>query len=360
MTVSPTAIFDTPAIVPLPEDATLLGSVHSQQVALAVRPFACEQRWRSWWNLWSTVALLGGLLFLLCRDIPWLIRLPFSVMAGLMIVRFFVLYHDHQHGAILKGSKLADFIMLAFGLATLNPPSVWKRSHDHHHGNNCKGFGANIGSYPLVTVEAYESASFWQRFRYAAARHPLTILLAYVTMFFFGMCVAPLVANPKRHFDAALSIACHAGLLLWLATGSLENMLLAGVIPCAISSAAGAYLFFAQHNFPGAKLRTGREWDYIFAALNSSSYIRMSRLMCWFTGNIGYHHVHHLNSKIPFYRLPEAMAAIKELQAPVTTSLHPRDVRACLRLKLWDPISERHVPWQRELAPPRDRSRAAA
>ena len=79
-------------------------------------------------------------------------------MAGLMIVRFFVLYHDHQHGAILKGSKLADFVMLAFGLATLNPPSVWKRSHDHHHGNNCKGFGANIGSYPLVTVEAYENA----------------------------------------------------------------------------------------------------------------------------------------------------------------------------------------------------------
>ena len=179
-------------------------------------------------------------------------------------------------------------------------------------------------------------------------------------MFFFGMCVAPLVANPKRHFDAALSIACHAGLLLWLATGSLENMLLAGVIPCAISSAVGAYLFFAQHNFPGAKLRTGREWDYIFAALNSSSYIRMSRWMCWFTGNIGYHHVHHLNSKIPFYRLPEAMAAIKELQAPVTTSLHPRDVLACLRLKLWDPISERHVPWQQELPPPRDRSRAAA
>ena len=163
-------------------------------------------------------------------------------------------------------------------------------------------------------------------------------------MFFFGMCVAPLVANPKRHFDAALSIACHVGLLLWLATGSLENMWLAGIIPCAISSAVGAYLFFAQHTFPGARLRTGREWDYIFAALNSSSYIRMSRLMCWFTGNIGYHHVHHLNSKIPFYRLPEAMAAIKELQAPVTTSLHPRDVLACLRLKLWDPISRTTRP----------------
>jgi omega-6 fatty acid desaturase (delta-12 desaturase) len=360
MTVSPTAVFDPPAIVRLPEKATLLRSFDSQRVALAARPFASEQRWRSWRNLWSTVALLGGLMVLLCREIPWLIRLPFSVMAGMTIVRFFVLYHDHQHGAILKGSKLADFVMLAFGLATLNPPSVWKRSHDHHHGDNCKSFGLNIGSYPLMTVEAYESASFWQRFRYAAARHPLTILLGYITIFFFGMCAAPLVANPKRHLDAALSIACHGGLLLWLATGSIENMWLAGIIPCAISSAVGAYLFFAQHNFPGARIRPGREWDYIFAALNSSSYIRMNRLMSWFTGNIGYHHVHHLNSKIPFYRLPEAMAAIKELQAPVTTSLHPRNIFACLRLKLWDPVAEQHVPWKQEPRPLSERSRAAA
>jgi omega-6 fatty acid desaturase (delta-12 desaturase) len=359
MTVFPTAVFDPPAIVRLPQDATLLRSFDSEQVALAARPFACEQRWRSWWNLWSTVALLVGLMVLLCREIPWLIRLPFSLVAGLTIVRLFVLYHDHQHGAILKGSKVADAVMLAFGLATLNPPSVWKRSHDHHHGNNCKNFGTNVGSYPLMTVEAYENASAWQRFRYTAARHPLTMVLGYATIFFFGMCVAPLIANPKRHLDAALSLACHGGLLFWLATGNIENMWLAGIIPCAISSAVGAYLFFAQHNFPGARLRPGREWDYIFAALNSSSYIRMGRLMRWFTGNIGYHHVHHLNSKIPFYRLPEAMAAIEDLQAPVTTSLRPRDVLACLRLKLWDPVTEQHVPWKHLPHPPSERSRAA-
>jgi len=360
MTNHSTAVLGPPAIVRLPEGARPIGTCNSQQVVLAVRPFACEQRWRSWWNLWSTIAVFGALVVVLCCDIPWLIRLPFSILAGLMIVRFFVLYHDHQHGAILKGSKLADVVMMAFGLATLNPPSVWKRSHDHHHGNNCKNFGPNVGSFPLVTIEAYEAASGWQRFRYAAARHPLTIALGYITIFFFGMCVGPLVANPKRHFDAGLSIVCHTGLLLWLATGNTENMWLAGIIPCAISSAVGAYLFFAQHNFPGARMRPGREWDYVFAALHSSSYIRMGRLMCWFTGNIGYHHVHHLNPKIPFYRLPEAMAAIKELQAPVMTSLRPHDIVACLRLKLWDPVTEQHVPWKQGRPGPQEASRAAA
>ena len=87
----------------------------------------------------------------------------------------------------------------------------------------------------------------------------------------------------------------------------------------------------------------------------------MGRVMCWFTGNIGYHHVHHLNSKIPFYRLPEAMAAIADLQSPVTTSLHPRDVLACLRLKLWDPVTEQHVSWNQGLHPSKEKpSRAAA
>jgi acyl-lipid omega-6 desaturase (Delta-12 desaturase) len=360
MAVDLATVFDPPAIVELSVEATPCWTGHSQQLALAVRPFAREQRWRSWWHLWSTVAVFAALVIVLCCEIPWLIRLPFSIMAGLLIVRFFVLYHDHQHGAILKGSKLADLVMLAFGLATLNPPSVWKRSHDHHHGNNCKGFGANVGSFPLMTVEAYETASSWQRFRYATARHPLTIALGYLTLFFFGMCVMPLLANPKRHLDALLSIACHAGILLWLASRSIEDLWLAGIIPCAISSAVGAYLFFAQHNFPGARLRPGRDWDYVFAALHSSSYIRMGSFMCWFTGNIGYHHVHHLNSKIPFYRLPEAMAAITELQSPVMTSLRPRDMAACLRLKLWDSVSEQHVPWKQRRLEPRQKSRAAA
>lgn len=327
-----------------PREARPFGTCNSKLV-LAARPFACEVRWRSWWHLWSTIAVLSGLLVVLCSALPLLLRIPFSIMAGLTIVRLFVLYHDHQHGAILKGSKVADAIMLAFGLAILNPPSVWKRSHDHHHGNNCKNFGPNVGSYPLMTVDAFAKASVWQRFRYAAARHPLTMIFGYVTIFLFGMCVLPFAANPKRHVDAALSIACHSGLLLWLASGRIDDLWLAGIIPCTISSAVGAYLFFAQHNFPGARLRPGREWDYIFAALHSSSYIRMGRLMRWFTGNIGYHHVHHLNPKIPFYRLPEAVAAIAELQGPVTTSLRPTDIIACLRLKLWDPASEQLVPW---------------
>ncbi|MEX2287557.1 MAG: fatty acid desaturase [Planctomycetaceae bacterium] len=320
--------------------------VSSKELLIATRPFAHEERWRSWWHLWTTIAVLSAVMLLLCSDLPWLVRLPFSVIAGLILIRLFVLFHDHQHRAILRHSKLADWLMFAFGVATLNPPSVWKRSHDHHHVNNSKSFGPNVGSFPLMTVDGYEQASMRQRFWYSGSRHPLTIALGYVTVFLVGMCIKPLFANPQRHFDAALAIACHGGLLMWLAFDEIDDLWLAALIPFTVSCGLGAYLFFAQHNFPGARMQTGRDWDYVYAALNSSSCIQMGGLMRWFTGNIGYHHVHHLNSRIPFYRLPEAMAAIDELQSPLTTSLGLRDVAACLRLKLWDQVTNKLVPWQ--------------
>jgi omega-6 fatty acid desaturase (delta-12 desaturase) len=317
----------------------------SKELLIATKAFACEDRRRSWWSLWSTLGVIGLLLVIVCSDVPWLGRLPFSILLGFVLVRLFVLYHDHQHGAILRGSRFADALMAAIGTVLLNPPSAWRRSHDHHHAHNSKTFGANIGSFSLLTVEGYRNATRRQQLLYAAERHPLTIALGYFAVFFLGMCVAPCVANPRRHFDAGLSAACHAGILLWFAFDETDDLWLAMLVPFGVASALGAFLFYAQHNFPGARIHAGQDWDYTSAALDSSSYIRMGPALSWLTANIGYHHVHHLNARIPFYRLPEAMAGIAELQSPVTITLHPRDVAGCLRLKLWDPDREQLVPW---------------
>lgn len=105
----------------------------------------------------------------------------------------------------------------------------------------------------------------------------------------------------------------------------------------------GAYLFFAQHNFPTVNYRINKDWNYADAALESSSYMKMNRFWRWVTANIGYHHVHHLNSRIPFYRLPEAMAAIPELQNAKITTLNPSDIISCLRLKVWDPEQNKMI-----------------
>jgi omega-6 fatty acid desaturase (delta-12 desaturase) len=233
--------------------------------------------------------------------------------------------------------------MFFYGLAALNPPSVWKRSHDHHHRHNSRNFGPNIGSFPLLTLDAYIASSKWERFAYRVSRHPLNMILGYITVFLLGMCLFPFLANPRRHFDAALSVGFH-GWLLWMLSGQADTLILAGLLPFALSMSLGSYLFYAQHNAPGIRLHVDREWDHVLAATESSSYIQMGPVLAWFTGNIGYHNVHHLNAKIPFYRLPEAMKAIPALKSSVRTSLRPSEIIACLRLKLWDPVHKRLVP----------------
>jgi omega-6 fatty acid desaturase (delta-12 desaturase) len=102
-------------------------------------------------------------------------------------------------------------------------------------------------------------------------------------------------------------------------------------------------MFYAQHNFPDVSFNDAAGWTYEKAAMVSSSFMRTNRIMAWFTGNIGYHHIHHLNARIPFYRLPEVLKKIPELQTPKTTSLNPMEIIRCLRLKVWDVESQRMV-----------------
>jgi omega-6 fatty acid desaturase (delta-12 desaturase) len=314
------------------------------ELIAATRAFASEDRWRSWWCLCSTLAALAGLLVGAWAGGHYLVRLPCSVAAGLALVRLFVIYHDYQHGTILSGSWPAGAALTAFGYLILSPPRVWGRSHSHHHKHNSRLFGTHVGSFPLMTTGAYAAAGRWERLGYAAARHPLTILLGYFTVFLYGMCLRPLLADPRRHWDSGVALALHACLAAGLAAFAPPGaFLLAFLLPGVLATAVGSYLFYAQHNFPGVKVLAGGDWDYVGAALGSAGYIEMGPVMRWFTGNIGYHHVHHLNPRIPFYRLPEAMAAIEELRSPGTTSLGPLDICRCLRLKLWDPGQGRMV-----------------
>ncbi|HTN77532.1 MAG TPA: fatty acid desaturase, partial [Pirellulaceae bacterium] len=206
---------------------------------------------------------------------------------------------------------------------------------------------SDVGSFPLMSTESWQSATSWQRLRYRVSRHPLSILCAYVTIFLFVSCLMPLLKSPRKYWDGAFSLLAHGGLiaLLWCYLG-FDVALFAVMLPFAVASALGAYLFYAQHAFEGLHIAPAAEWTYFKGALESSSYMRLSLLMRWFTGNIGYHHVHHLNSHIPFYRLPEVMAAFPELQQPTTTSLRPRDIVACFDANLWEANSQQMVSYR--------------
>lgn len=316
-----------------------------KELILATRPFATEIRWKSWYFALSTLALLIGATYVTFSDLHIAIRIGCSIATGLLLSRMFVIYHDYAHHSILHRSFLARIIFGLFGLYMLAPLSIWKRSHDYHHKNNSKLFSASIGSYPIFTKQKFLTCSPAERREYLAVRHPLNMLFGYFTLFSYGMCILSFMSSPRRHYDSLIALILHVAYFVsviyffgWV------TWILAILVPFSLACGFGAYLFYAQHNFPGVTFKNNIEWSYDHAALESSSYMKMNPFWQWVTANIGFHHIHHLNAKIPFYRLPEAMKAIPELQQATITTLWPSDIVKCLRLKIWDPEKNQMVP----------------
>lgn len=318
----------------------------TKELYIDSKNYAQEFRWLSWIHLLIALGLWALVNTAICSPIPWVAKTIASILSGLLIVRLFIMYHDFHHGAILKNSPIARGIFTAIGWLTLSPDSVWRGSHDHHHRHNCKGTGANPGSFRLMTCQEFQQATRADRWSYIISRHWLTIGMGYLTVFLVGMSIVPFIHQPRRHWDGAVAVGLHAALLASIASWSVSQAFFLVVLPLVVACGLGSYLFYAQHNFPGCQFQSKQEWTHAKAALLSSSYIRMSPWMQWFTGNVGLHHVHHLNAKIPFYRLQEAMDGIAEFQSPGTTSLHPIDVVRCLRLNLWDPDQGRLVSYR--------------
>lgn len=316
----------------------------SKELILATKPFAKEIRWKSWYYTFSSFFLL--IAFLLGTYFaPFLLgRIICSILSAFLLARCFMIFHDYQHHSILQKSVLANIIFTIFGMYILTPPSIWKRSHDHHHNNNSKLFSASIGSFPIMTREKFTAASRKEKNIYLAVRHPLNMFFSYFTMFIYGMCLQSFLSSPKRHWDSLIVLILHFSfaIFLFLYFGPL-TWFLTFFLPFFIVHMLGAYLFYAQHNFPGVIFRKNVEWSYANAALESSSYMAMNPFWQWVTANIGFHHIHHINSRIPFYRLPEAMMNIKELQVATITTLNPSDIIKCLRLKVWDTAQNKMI-----------------
>ncbi|MFO0759929.1 MAG: fatty acid desaturase [Byssovorax sp.] len=314
------------------------------ELIAATRRFATEDRSKTVWYVATTFFWLAVAAVAAARAPHWGLRLAASILEGLIIVRAFILAHDFQHGAILRKSKIGSAIFFVYGLLVLTPANAWRQTHNYHHANTAKIIGSHMGSYPVLTVEMWKRTPRSKRIAYAIARHPITILFGYLTIFLAGMCISSFLRNPKENYDSALAPLLHVALIATLTHFfGFDVAFFSLILPLFIACAAGAYLFYAQHNFPDAFIQPRQTWSFARAAMESSSYMKTGKVMGWFTGDIGLHHIHHLNAAIPFYRLHEAMAEIPELQIPPGTSLSPKDILACFRLKLWDPAQKKMV-----------------
>ena len=326
---------------------TSSGDRTGRDLLKATVPFAVESVATSWWLVGSTFVLLAGSLVGAALIPAWPLRLAFSISSALLMMRAFITFHDHMHGAILSRSYLARILFQAYSVLALTPAKSWKNSHNYHHGHVGQVSSTSVGAFPIMTTRMWRDAPWATRAYYRLERHPLTILTGYITVFFISICLLPLIRDPARYWDSLVALLGHGALIaaLWI-FGGFDTAFFVVLLPLSVASALGSYLFFAQHSFKDMHIMSEEDWTYNRAALESSSYLQLNKVMRWVTGNIGFHHVHHINVRIPFYRLPEAMDAIPELQSPVTISLSMRDIVDSFRCCLWDEGGQKMVSYR--------------
>ena len=175
----------------------------------ATRKYAKEDKAKSWWytlstfGLWATCSLLAAILP------TWPAQTAAAIIAGMIFVRAFILYHDHVHGALLSRSKSAKLLFSLHGLYQMTPRTVWKETHNYHHAHTAKIAGSHIGSYMMVTTRMWNMMTPMQKLKYKFSRHPLTILFGIFTVFVLGMLVSSLVRDPKKNWDSFASLILH-------------------------------------------------------------------------------------------------------------------------------------------------------
>src|SRR3990172_10051256 len=183
--------------------------LEGKELILATKPYAKEILWKSWLYSMSTLAIVIGFMFGMYLLENIYLRMLCSLGTGLTMVRMFVIYHDHQHHAILHQSPLGNVIFTLWGIYMLTPTSIWKRSHDYHHNHNSKLFSASIGSFPILTKDKFLKISKLQQRAYLAVRSPLSIIFGYFSMFIYGMSYQSFTSSPRRHWDSLVALVLH-------------------------------------------------------------------------------------------------------------------------------------------------------
>jgi omega-6 fatty acid desaturase (delta-12 desaturase) len=266
----------------------------------------------------------------------WLLTVAPAPVAAGFLVRTFVVFHDCAHGSLLPSKRANRHVGRVLGLFVMSPFGRWRHDHAIHHATSGDLARRGVGDLPTLTVTEYRTRSSRGRLAYRLIRSPLV-------MFGLGplvaMVIGPRVPTPSqrprfRHSVISTDIALCAivGGLCWLL--GWQSFLLVWAPPASLAGSIGIWLFYVQHQFEDAYWQTPANWSYADAALRGSSYLRLPKVLRFFSGNIGLHHVHHLNARIPNYNLQRAHDENPLLHTVPTLSL--TDALQTVRLKLWD------------------------
>ena len=293
-----------------------------EELLNVTRPYQIPTTWRSFVQLLTSVApffvLLGAMWYLV--DVSLWLALALALPAAGFYVRTFIVFHDATHGSLFRSRRLNDAVGAVIGVIGLTPFRAWRTSHARHHATSGDLDKRGQGDVWTMTVEEYVQSPLWQRLVYRFYRHPLVFLLLGTANFFIISRIWTRRTGPRERRSIMLTniaiAALTAGGILLL---GLPKYLLIQLSVHGLASAAGVWLFYVQHQYEGVYWERTSRWDFVAAALEGSSYYKLPRLLQFFSGNIGFHHIHHLNPRVPNYHLERchdghpAFAEVKEL-----------------------------------------------
>jgi acyl-lipid omega-6 desaturase (Delta-12 desaturase) len=317
-----------------------------------VRRFQTASRWRARWqvlNSFVPYALLWMAMVYALAVSYWLM-LPLAILAAGFLARIFIIFHDCGHGSFFKSKRANNAMGVVAGLLNLTPYRHWRWQHALHHGTAGDLDRRGAGDIWTLTVQEYLQSTRWKRFAYRLARNPIVLfvlapLYVFVVHHRFSMAAAP---SRERRSVRRTNWALLGITLMMSALIGLRAFLLIQLTVSAFAGAIGLWLFYVQHQFEGAYWARSKDWNYTSAALEGSSFYKLPKILQWFTGNIGFHHIHHLSPRIPNYHLERCHDA-----DPYFKTIKPVTLLASfksLTFRLWDEqrrvfVGFNHLEW---------------
>lgn len=335
---------------PLPEQSPERNQVADAAVwKEVVAKYQKPSFWRASWQIVNTFGpyLLLWYLMYCSLAVSWWLTVPLAVLAGAFLVRVFIIFHDCGHGSFFKSPKANDIWGFVTGMLTFTPYYHWRWEHAIHHATAGHLDKRGTGDIWTMTVQEYLESSRWKRFAYRLARNPIILfVIAPVYLFVARQRYPSANANRRERlsvFWMNLAIAAMAACLSWIF--GLGAYLLIQLMVMAVAGSAGVWLFYVQHQFDGVYWERSEQWDYTAAALQGSSFYKLPRILQWFSGNIGYHHIHHLSSRIPNYNLERCHKA-----HPLFQTVKPLTLFSSFKsftFRLWDEQRRKLVGYRR-------------
>jgi omega-6 fatty acid desaturase (delta-12 desaturase) len=277
------------------------------------------------------------------NKVSWWLIIPLAILAGGLMVRTFIIFHDCGHGSFFNSQKANHILGAITGVLTFTPYYHWRWEHAIHHSSSGDLDRRGTGDIWTLTVQEYLESSRWKRFAYRLARNPL-ILFVLAPLFLFTVLERiPSRKAPLRErysvYWTNLALGLVAIGLIW-AFGWKAYLIIQLTI-LTVAASAGVWMFYVQHQFEGVYWERTEEWDYVKAALHGSSFYKLPRVLQWFSGNIGFHHIHHLSSRIPNYNLEKC-----HKEEPLFQTVKPITFFASFKsftFRLWDEQQRRLV-----------------